>query len=598
MARQDGGCRSFPFHCLPGIQLLLYGGHLPKCSQGKPPPPHKQARLTSRQYLVSAGNANRPWPDAFAYDFLNTRKNRRRDGESCPSNWINSHSCPEVAGVPAGNLGQPFSYRYVAATASGGFWPNIELEPTPGNQRELAARRDPQGNLLEEAHIYYTCDEWPPASWIQGGTGAYTRCAAMRCQNVGGYAAEQNFQGDSHNALRDVMLANVESTLANRGVAFDSARHVGLLRFRTTNQANGVPAKIIVVETGQAVPIEHEVPFIKRRVHDTMPRANMSQIQFMNWASSLTMEEIRHLEMGIKTHDVPMNLSVAAMPDLGSTPQWGPEFEDLGAVQDTGIFGVSGPSRSSRRAHGGIAPVVDNTTLSNPVVRDTSRMPRARGASSPVTQAMALHRRLLLAVNGTDATTTPLIKNATLSDLERARQVVEDALAESAKRNAARLANPARNQYGLAPGTVVGGRRKLRRRDGEADVPPPPLLEITPEIAAAAALVAEADAVELAGNATKSAPVERRAGAFWMESIARKGTSPWGSDPSFKVRRDFFFFRPAPSVNMLWGGRVWGGRVWPGRTPSDASIPGPTLNLHPTFASSLPKKPILDSVRR
>lgn len=420
----------------------------------------------------------------------------------------------------------------------------------------------------------------------------------MRCQNVGGYAAEQNFQADSHNALRDVMLANVENTLANRGVAFDSARHVGLLRFRTTNQANGVPAKIIVVETGQAVPIEHEVPFIKRRVHDTMPRANMSQIQFMNWASSLTMEEIRHLEMGIKTHDVPMNLSVAAMPDLGSTPQWGPEFEDLGAVQDTGIFGVSGPSRSSRRAHGGIAPVVDNTTLSNPVVRDTSRMPRARGASSPVTQAMALHRRLLLAVNGTDATTTPLIKNATLSDLERARQVVEDALAESAKRNAARLANPARNQYGLAPGTVVGGRRKLRRRDGEADVPPPPLLEITPEIAAAAALVAEADAVELAGNATKSAPVERRAGAFWMESIARKGTSPWGSDPSFKVRRDFFFFRPAPSVNMLWGGRVWGGRVWPGRTPSDASIPGPTLNLHPTFAPSLPKKPILDSVRR
>lgn len=115
--------------------------------------------------------------------------------------------------------------------------PRILAHVAPGNQRELAARRDPQGNLLEEeeAHIYYTCDEWPPASWIQGGTGAYTRCAAMRCQNVGVYAAEQNFQGDSHNALRDVMLANVERTLANRGVAFDSARHVGLLRFRTTN---------------------------------------------------------------------------------------------------------------------------------------------------------------------------------------------------------------------------------------------------------------------------------------------------------------------------------------------------------------------------
>ena len=409
----------------------------------------------------------------------------------------------------------------------------------------------------------------------------------MRCQNVGGYAAEQNFQADAHNQLRDVMLANVQDTLANAGIAYDRRRHIGLIRFRTTNAANNVPAKIIVVDTGSAVPIEHEVPFIKRQVHDTMPRANMSHIQYMNWASSLTMEEARHLKMGIKDYHIPMNLTVAAMPDLGSTPQWGAEFEDLSAIHNTGVFGFPSPSRSSHRAHGAIAPVTDNTTLSSPhvAVRDTGRMPRARGASSPVTQAMALHRRLLLAVNGTDATTTPLIKNATLSDLERARQVVEEALAESAKRNAARLANPARNQYGLAPGTVVGGRRKVRRRDGEADVPPPPLLEITPEIAAAAALVAEADAVELAAsqNVTKKAPVERRAGTFWMETIARKGTSPWGEDKSYKVNDvNCFSFSgasksllvplPCTFLNMLWGGRS------PRPRPS---TPGPTFNHNP-----------------
>ena len=147
---------------------------------------------------VSAANSGRQWPHAFAYDFDSTGKNHRRDVESCPSPWIDNHSCAEVARVPPGNLGQPCSYRYVAATSSGAFWHHIAVEPAPGNKWKLAARRDLQGNLLEEANIYYTCDEWPPASWFQGGTGAFTRCAAMRRSTVSGYAAEQNFQGDPH----------------------------------------------------------------------------------------------------------------------------------------------------------------------------------------------------------------------------------------------------------------------------------------------------------------------------------------------------------------------------------------------------------------
>jgi hypothetical protein len=136
----------------------------------------------------------------------------------------------------------------------------------------------------------------------------------------------------------------------------------------------------------------------------------------------------------------------------------------------------------------------------------------------------------------------PLVKSATADDLSRAQKLVEDAMAESARRNEARYANPARNVYGLRPGTMVGSKRKLRRQEGDDTVdPPPPLLEITPELAAAAALVAEADALKQLGNVTAGARrtiLAHRAGTFWMESIARKGTVPWGNDPGYKVFRN------------------------------------------------------------
>ncbi|KAI0457369.1 pectate lyase superfamily protein-domain-containing protein [Xylaria acuta] len=96
------------------------------------------------------------------------------------------------------------------------------------------------------------------------------------------------------------------------------------------------------------------------------------------------------------------------------------------------------------------------------------------------------------------------------------------------KLNKARLAKPQRNSFGLKPGT------KTSKRDDTS----PKLLEITDEIARAAALVAELDA-DSVSNATLSSPtpVAKRAGTFWMEGIAHKGTVPWGNDASYKVFR-------------------------------------------------------------
>lgn len=77
-----------------------------------------------------------------------------------------------------------------------------------------------------------------------------------------------------------------------------------------------------------------------------------------------------------------------------------------------------------------------------------------------------------------------------------------------------------------------------RTIDKRSEIPgsgakPPPLLRITDEIAAAAALVAEADA-QVSGK--QSRRVNKRS-SFWMENISRKGTSPWADDADTYVVR-------------------------------------------------------------
>lgn len=108
--------------------------------------------------------------------------------------------------------------------------------------------------------------------------------------------------------------------------------------------------------------------------------------------------------------------------------------------------------------------------------------------------------------------TAPLLADATTDEIEEARRVVKAAIEESSKLNKARLDHPARNVYKLAPGTVVGANGRVKR--GAEDEQAPPLLTITPEIAAAAALVAEANAK--ANYTAGAAHSKRETGTFWM----------------------------------------------------------------------------------
>jgi hypothetical protein len=77
---------------------------------------------------------------------------------------------------------------------------------------------------------------------------------------------------------------------------------------------------------------------------------------------------------------------------------------------------------------------------------------------------------------------TPLLKRSTAKELQVARNIVKKALADSARLNKARVAHPLRNNYGLKPGTVVGGGHgpgEQRIASIKQDVEVPPLLDIT-----------------------------------------------------------------------------------------------------------------------
>ena len=158
---------------------------------------------------------------------------------------------------------------------------------------------------------------------------------------------------------------------------------------------------------------------------------------------------------------------------------------------------------------------------------------------------------------------TPRLADSTAADIDAARRVVRKAIDEASKRNKARLDHPARNNYKLKPGTKIGGDGNARLAGSSLPdhEPAPLLLDITSEIAAAAALVAEADAAN--GDVTfdnstgmpdgiilpdgtqyetERTRLSKRqsAGPYWMQGIARRGTHPtaWGGSAGYQVFRN------------------------------------------------------------
>ncbi|KYK61874.1 Pectin lyase fold/virulence factor [Drechmeria coniospora] len=415
----------------------------------------------------------------------------RRDA-SCPPGWKDTHTCPEV------DQRKPMK--------SNGEWFTTSLEPgtTVNNLQHL---RDGNNNIIRNSSIRYSCDEFPPATWVEGGNGwdrntpSNTRCAAIACEGATGVKAEQNWQGLAHGRLR-IELQN----LARTHPGYNPARSIIFFRFLFNNDgADDVAARVIVMKdigTSDELISDNVIPQQKRSV------AAVNSTLTSLTGPGLTAEELKaHLRAGRGYETlIHENLTVSE-PDL--------------ARRDRIMSDVL-----SRRGMPGMDQLdgfvlSDNATLP----RSVSEAPKLKG------RGVGPRKR------------APLMRNTTSWQLEEARRIVDQARAESNKRNMARVARPLRNRHFYRRSTGSGGGIVAREANVEAGsaetMPPPPLLVITDEIAAAAALVAEADLHAKTGNWTKRAVAPAAGkGTFWMQHIARKGTVPWGDDPNYIVFRN------------------------------------------------------------
>jgi hypothetical protein len=153
--------------------------------------------------------------------------------------------------------------------------------------------------------------------------------------------------------------------------------------------------------------------------------------------------------------------------------------------------------------------LIINTTLGS----DFHKIPRRGSIQQPVTN---------------QTISAPLLRNATSADIEKARNIVQQAIQQLRVHNKARVDNPRRNNWYLQ-GTGPS------QSSGQVESN----FQVTPEIAAAAALVAEADAKKSPVNGTATTSVancQGGGGGFWMENIAHKGKWPFNSDSSFQVQ--------------------------------------------------------------
>ncbi|KEZ41672.1 Uncharacterized protein SAPIO_CDS6833 [Scedosporium apiospermum] len=387
----------------------------------------------------------------FGYDFntgkSNSFRSAQRRSASCPSSWKRNHVCPET--------------DQLEVMRHDGQWPHNDLEPNT-NVNQIRSRM--VNGRLESSQLRYTCDEFPPATWIEGGSGfdsvearaiaAETRCAAFRCGK--GVKSEQNWQATAHLKLQHELKAVVDRR--HRQFPFYQAKDsVALFMFRTTNVANGYAAKIYTYkDASQSGQVHDPVTVSQAKRAAAAGNETAEREAFWEWADTVTMEEL--VAMGpsrVREDRVFANVTICEVESL---------YDASGAWMNFVGADLSGPM-SPRPRH------------------ETTKKARDIDVT-------------------TDQSVAPLAKTASSSDLARARAIVEEAILKSAELNTARLEHPLRNKYSLHPGTVIGGSIARRHRRDEVETVPP-LLKITDEIAAAAALVSEADALKLSGNIIK-----------------------------------------------------------------------------------------------
>jgi hypothetical protein len=440
-----------------------------------------------------------------------------------------------------------------------GAWFSNALEPNTAING-IINLRDANNQVVEYSKLRYTCDEFPPATWVEGGdntdgnTPAQTRCAGMRCGTATkseqdcmqfqvyflksskralltlDVAGQATSHGKLRSALEKVIIRRQEKY--QQFSYYEPKNSIILFGFAQNNVADGYAARVWTYSDPAMSQVEDT-----GYVTQAKKRADGEEGNFTfpthRWPAEVNITELEaRIKSGHGTeYLVPANDSWVNWSDLtGSTMH---------------MLGMNGTDQKFRWDDYDEEEEEDEDWSEDEdedededEVQEIREEPKLNLKEEPVTWTKhqpALGKLNLNVRTISDSNITPLLKRATSQQLQDARTVVEQALAESSKLNQARLAKPLRNTYGLRPGTVVGG-SIVPNATTNPNQDVTPLLQITDQIAEAAALVAEADAVATTGNATKRAVAA--AGTYWMEALARKGTVPWGDDPAYVVFRN------------------------------------------------------------
>ncbi|KAI4674684.1 uncharacterized protein J4E84_010554 [Alternaria hordeiaustralica] len=354
-----------------------------------------------------------------------------------------------------------------------------------------------------------------------------------------GCKAEQNWQADAHGKLQRQLKSIIEKQRRDSGFrlhpTYQSKDSVAFFHFRAINSADGVAARVWTFDDPAGnVRSDERVVNQQRRDAPETHYANSSS-NFFGSRQVLDMDRIQELiDAGLGSqYIVPANdsdgydswsdadLTGTTIPMSHMNPtRWMDEEDD----NDDDIFDEH-------------YDIDEESAMERLESREESTNVQTEPRNEQVSPSYPIIAREsdTRTMSGSDV--TPLLTNASLSDLAKARIIVENAIAESSKLNQARLLSPMRNNYGLKPGTFIGQSKVKRRlRAREDGTPVPPLLNITDSIADAAALVAEADAAGIPGNLTKRTVAAK--GTYWMGSIDRKGTVPWGDNATYAVFRN------------------------------------------------------------
>ncbi|KAF2272063.1 uncharacterized protein EI97DRAFT_504490 [Westerdykella ornata] len=220
------------------------------------------------QNWINQDPVNRALPRTFHVDPNSQRLDRRR-ANSCPSDWSDNHDCPEILQDPIRAWVR--TPRLLKDTWA---FPSTQLLPRPANsgsgsgvpgagfKYEIAA-----ANLVDSAGLAYTCDEFPPASWIEGGSdlngnSATTICAphGISCSSkewkivkslyngVPGTEypsarSEQDWQATSHSHLSGYARRNLPGQIMQ-------------FEFRTTSVAPGISPNAATIRLpGQTITV-------------------------------------------------------------------------------------------------------------------------------------------------------------------------------------------------------------------------------------------------------------------------------------------------------------------------------------------------------